>query len=333
MKGIVFFIIFILFTTIILPIFLIKGYEIVPNQENKGELKDKYSLEQIKEGFKIKVYDIKTKEVVTVDLEEYIKEVVAAEMPAKFNMEALKAQAVAARTFSIFRLEKYKNGHPDHQQAALCTGIHCQAHLSKEELRKSHGENWMYEYWDKIEEAVESTKGEILTYDGKMIEPLFHSTSGGMTENSEDVFVSAVPYLRAVSSPYEDGAPRLKALVKISVQEFIQKIRGEYPNVNITKENLSQKVKLINKSEGGRVKQLMIDNEVVSGRDIRRIFSLNSTNFEIVMRGDVMEITTIGYGHGVGMSQWGANGMGNNGSSYKEILYHYYTGVKIMKLY
>ncbi len=333
MKGFIFFLIFILFITIILPMILIKGYDILPTPNNENDFSEKYDFQHISETMEIEVFDTKKDKTVLIELDEYVKGVVAAEMPGEFSIEALKAQAVASRTFTLYRMEKYSEGHPSHPEASLCTGIHCQAYLSMDELREVHGKNWMYEYWPKIEEAVEATKGEVLTYDGKVIEPLFHSTSGGMTENSEDVFVSAVPYMRAVSSPYESGSPSLYGLKTINVSDFIDKIKSKYPNVNLSQSNLAEKVKLMEKSRGGRVIKLMIDSEVVSGREIRTLFGLNSTNFEITLKGDVIEIKTIGNGHGVGMSQWGANGMGENGSKYDEILKHYYTGVEIKKLY
>lgn len=336
MRGIIMLIVFILFITIIFPITLIKGYEFIKSDEVEEGVNEKYKVEKIEENYNIEIYDAKSKKVINMKFQEYIKGVVAAELPGEFHMEALKAQAVAARSFSIYRLNKYKNGNPpEHPNTALCTGIHCQAYLSKDELREIKGRNWMYEYWTKIEEAVDSTKGEVLTYEGKVIEPLFHSTSGGMTENSEDVFVSAIPYLRAVESPYEDRAPKLVSTKAIKVEDFIRKLKEKFPSVNLTKDNLHTKIKEMERSEGGKVKKVLIDNAVASGRDIRGILSLNSTNFKISLTADrgTVKITTIGYGHGVGMSQWGANGMAEKGSVYEEILKHYYTGVKIEKMY
>ncbi|SHH78630.1 stage II sporulation protein D [Caloranaerobacter azorensis DSM 13643] len=328
MRELGLYLLFLLFIIIIIPILLLIG----------GPSDTKYKNRVIEEDLNkekiIKVYNINTKEVEEIELDEYIKGVVAAEMPAAFEIEALKAQAVAARTYAIYHLEKFKNGHPDHPEAPLCTGIHCQAWLSKDELIKLHSENWMKEYWPKIEQAVDSTRGLIITYNGKPIEPLFHSTSGGMTEDSEAVFASKLPYLRSVPSPYEDGAPKLREVVKMTVDEFISKIKSKYPNVKLTKNNLQQKIKLIERSHSGRVMKIMIDGKIVSGREIRGLFNLNSTNFKIMLRKNgSIEIETVGYGHGVGMSQWGANGMAKKGSTFKEILKHYYTGVEIKKIY
>ena len=332
MKGIGIYIIFILFITIIIPVSLILGWDIFSDDESVEDIGKKYNIEKIEERSKIEIYNTETKKVENVDFEDYIKGVVAAEMPAEFELEALKAQAVAARTFSLYRMNKYPDGHPDHPETSLCTGIHCQAWLSKESLRDRHPSNWMYEYWPKIEEAVESTKGEIITYEGKPIEPLFHSSSGGMTENSEDVFVAAFPYLRGVESPYEEGTPRFSAVKTMNVNDFIATLKSKYPSVSLSKGNLSSKIKA-ERTESGRVKRIKVDTLMLTGRDIRTLFGLNSTNFNISLKGDKLEIATKGNGHGVGMSQWGAQGMAEHGSEYTEILKHYYQGVELDKIY
>ncbi|MDD4780466.1 MAG: stage II sporulation protein D [Tissierellia bacterium] len=280
----------------------------------------------------IKVYNTDTNEVMVIDFEEYLKGVVASEMPAEFNLEALKAQAVTARTYLLYRIKKYPDGQPEHLDAPICTGIHCQAWTSKDDLIANHDEGWYEQYWGKIEESVNSTKGQILTYEGKVIEPLFHSTSGGRTENSEDVFVSAVPYLRSVESPYEGEAPKLHDSSKINVYDFISKIKSVYGNLDITPSNLKDKIVLGELSEGGKIKTLIIDNQEISGREIRSLFNLNSTNFSFIQTGNEIEIITTGYGHGVGMSQWGADGMADEGYNYKEILKHYYTDVEIVSV-
>ncbi|HNZ82615.1 MAG TPA: stage II sporulation protein D [Sedimentibacter sp.] len=292
---------------------------------------EKYTVD-VYEPELIKVYNNKTNDVMVIDFEEYLKGVVASEMPAEFNVEALKAQAVSARTYLLYRLKKYPDGQPEHLGAPVCTSIHCQVWSSKDELIQSHYDGWYDEYMDKIEVAVESTRGQILTYEGKIIEPLYHSTSGGRTENSEDVFSAAVPYLRSVESPYEDESPRLNSSVKITTGEFIDKIESAYGDMDITESNLDEKIKLGEVSEGGRIKTLIIDNTEISGRDMRALFNLNSTNFSFIQSGSQIEILTTGYGHGVGMSQWGAEGMANKGYNYKEILKHYYTGVEIVNM-
>lgn len=333
MKNIFAVILFILFITIIIPIGVMQSCDIIIG--NKDIIDDLDDLEDLDENMIISLYDTKTQVVFEIPLEEYIMGVVAAEMPAQFDLEALKAQAVAARTFALYRINKYSDGHPSHPDAALCNGIHCQAWLSKESLEKAHDKNWMLEYWPKIQKSVLSTKGEILTYEGKLIEPLFHSVSGGITEDSEEYFASKIEYLRSVPSPYEEGAPRLHGKIELSIDSFINKLENKYPNIHLTPDNIKDKIILVNKSNSGRIKEVKIDNETVSGRDLRELFNLNSTNFKIYVLTDKNEIQieTVGFGHGVGMSQWGANGMGKKGYTYTDILKHYYTGIKLEQMY
>lgn len=280
----------------------------------------------------IKVYNLKTNEVIVIDFEEYLKGVVASEMPAEFSIEALKAQAVTARTYLLYKIKKFPNGQPEHLDAPVCTGTHCQVWNSKDDLISQHENGWYDKYWGKIEEAVNSTRGQILTYENKIIEPLFHSTSGGRTENSEDVFSTSVPYLRSVESPYENNAPKLHDSAKIPINDFIIKLKSVYGDLNITPNNLKEKIQLGSVSEGGKIKSLIIDTQEISGREIRSLFGLNSTNFSFIQSGNQIEIETTGYGHGVGMSQWGAAGMADEGYNYKEILKHYYTNIEIVNM-
>lgn len=336
MKKLWIYIGIILVITVILPAILVRTIKLVPLKDRartrsteKEIIEEELILDKF-DGY-IKVYDTRNQEVVKIPLEDYVKGVVAAEMPGEFHIEALKAQAVASRTYALFRCSKFQNGHPDHPTAPLCTGVHCQAFLSLGELEQLHSKKWVDKYWPKIEEAVNSTKGEIIYYDGEIIEPLYHSTSGGMTEDALDVFAMDVPYLKAVNSPDEEAAPKYKGIVTLPVEEFLSKIKEKYPNANINKDNLQDKIKLVEKSSSGRVKKIFIDGQVVDGREIRELFGLNSTNFKILYnpKVGVVDIETTGYGHGVGMSQWGANAMAKKGSKYLEILKHYYSDVEI----
>lgn len=324
----------ILIIIIIIPSIIVKTFNFVPKENNKPDKIDsRVEEEDIPEEFDgdITIYDTRTQKVVKMPLEEYIKGVVAAEMPAAFHIEALKAQAVASRTYAINKMLKYPKGNPGHPDAPLCTGIHCQAYLTLEELNNLHAKDWEEKYWSKIEEAVDSTRGQVLYYRGEVIDALYHSTSGGMTEDAVDVFSTDIPYLKSVESLYEEEAPRYKDIVTMTGEEFVDKLNQEYPNAKITKENLVEKIKLVEKTESGRVKKIAIDGTVINGREIRDLFGLNSTNFKIYYnpRTNIIDIETTGYGHGVGMSQWGANGMAKNEKDYEQILKHYYTGVEI----
>lgn len=335
MKKLGIYLIFFIVIIIVVPAVLVKTINFVMKEDKLDLTEEKDEEPEKKEEVKfdgyIKVYDTRTQEVLKMPLEDYVKGVVAAEMPAEFHEEALKAQAVASRTYALERTKKYPAGHPDHPGAPLCTGVHCQAYLSLQELEEAHSSKWVEQYWGKIEDAVDSTKNEVIYYDGELIEPLYHSTSGGMTEDSEDVFAVSYPYLKSVLSPYEEGAPKLKSTSTFTVNEFIDKIKENYPEANITKDNMAEKIKVVERTESGRIKKLMIDGIVIEGSKIRSIFNLNSTNFKITLnlKTNTVEIETTGYGHGVGMSQWGANGMTKQGKNYKEILCHYYQGVEI----
>ncbi|HZJ82390.1 MAG TPA: stage II sporulation protein D [Clostridia bacterium] len=336
MKKIGIYAMAVLLIIILVPTVIVKTFNFVPMRDKsqrslvKSEKVDEVGGKVEFDGY-IKIYDTRNQQVQEMALEEYVKGVVAAEMPAEFHIEALKAQAIASRTYAISRTINYPEGHPDHIEASLCTGIHCQAYLTLDELVSIHAKDWPEKYWPKIEEAVNLTEGQVLYHRGEIVEPLYHSTSGGMTEDSLDVFAVDIPYLKAVLSPYEEEAPKFRSLVTLTGDEFIKKLTTKYPGSNITKDNLSEKIKLVEKTQSGRIKKLAIDGTVINGREIRDLFELNSTNFTITYnpKSNIVDIETIGYGHGVGMSQWGANGMAKKGKDYEEILKHFYTGVEL----
>ncbi len=287
---------------------------------------------KINPGKTINVYLHDEKKVVTLDLEEYILRVVAAEMPAGYEPEALKAQACAARTYSVNRLQN--GGCSRSEGAGVCTSsAHCQAYISPEKMKKNWGGKYEEKY-NKIKKAVEDTRGMIIVYKGKPISALYHSTSGGYTENSEDVFASAKPYLRAVKSEGEEPyAPRFHGQVKVSYSKFADKIKSYSKGAEITEDNIKTCISDIKRSGTGRVETIKIGGKMFTGRDIRKIFGLNSTNFKISCEGGRVVFDTIGFGHGVGLSQTGANAMAKNGAGYAEILKHYYTGVDIVSIY
>lgn len=318
-----------LFITVVIPSILVQVYKNKNIIVEKKEPKTTKNIE-FKNQEKIKIYNTKTKKAEEVEFEEYILGVVASEMPAAFHEEALKAQSVAARTYALSRIEKFKDGHPDHKDAPLCTDVHCQAWNSKEELLALHGQKWFDDYSYKLSSAVKDTEGEVLTYEGSLVsEPLFHSTSGGKTEDSEAVFAAVHPYLKSVESPLEEDAPKYKESISMTLDDFIGKLKTKFPKADLKKENIKDKVRIAESSNTGRIKTVMVDKDTISGSSFRQIFALNSTNFKIKLIENDIEIETLGYGHGVGMSQWGANGMAKSGKDYKEILKHYYTGVEI----
>ncbi|MBR0600446.1 stage II sporulation protein D [Sinanaerobacter chloroacetimidivorans] len=325
LKGLAITTVLVLFSLVLLPFTLVSLFS--GNDEQAPIAKDPNY-----EPSYIKVYRHDSGKTETIEFEEYVKGVVAGEMPSSFEMEALKAQAVAARTYSLSKIVRSGDGgNPDHPSAPVCDDTHCQVYRSVDELKEIKSAEWMATGWPRIVEAVDSTRGELMYYQGALVEqPLFHSSSGGKTENSEDVFVSALPYLRSVDSPYETEAPHQHEQITISLSEFSKKIKKAYPKENVGTIN-SSTIKVTNRSEGGRVATIKVGNLSLKGRDIRDLFGLRSANFAVSFQGDSVVFTTEGYGHGVGMSQWGANGMAQQGFTYKEILTHYYSGVEIRK--
>lgn len=278
----------------------------------------------------ISVYRHASGKTESIPFEDYVKGVVAGEMPASFEPEALKAQAVAARTYSLSKLIRSGGGgNPDHHSASVCDDTHCQVYRSPGELAEIKSAEWMATGWPKIQEAVESTKGQLMYYQGSLVEqPLFHSSSGGKTENSEDVFVSALPYLRSVDSPYETAAPHQSEQIEVSLSEFKQKVKQANPGKSLGTVG-SDTIRVLERSAGGRVASLQVGSLTLRGREIRDLFGLRSANFTVSVKGDTVLFTTEGYGHGVGMSQWGANGMAQAGYNYVDILTHYYSGVEV----
>ncbi len=327
MKNLLIFIFVVFAAIILLPAILIQSCNPIgiPGKEKEPEITEKQMVH---------IYLEDSKEVISLNLEEYVKGVVAGEMPAAFQMEALKAQAVAARSYAISHIESYKEkGHPDHPGAELCNSVHCQVWISKDNLEKLKSKQWMQEYWPRIEKAVEDTKGCIMMYENKPLDqPLFHSTSGGRTENSEDVFAAWVPYLRSVDSPYEERAPHLADQQIIPASAFIAKVKEKYKDCTIQHSNIQNEVKILERSAGGRVLKIQVGNKTLSGRNIRELFGLRSANFKLVVQDQNLIFDTVGYGHGVGMSQWGANGMAEKGHTFEQILKHYYQGVEIKKI-
>ena len=328
MKKLLFYAGVMMAVVILLPLLIVKGcnYSVEKPPESTGE--------PISE--KILVYDTLSKTEKNIDLEEYLKGVVAAEMPADFDIEALKAQAVAARTFAYGRkIGVYESRAGVHDNADICTDYtHCQAWISREAAMKKWGIFSASRNWNKIAKAVNETKDLIITYDEKVINALFHANSGGKTENCEDVWDGVkVPYLKSVESYGEDAAKDFKVAVAIKIDDFIDKLKNEYPDIKLSSKNLFGSIKVLEYSEGGRVKTFKIGDIAMKGTDFRKLLELRSTNFKIEKAGnDFIKITTLGYGHGVGLSQWGANYLARRGGTFDEIIKYYYTGVKITRI-
>lgn len=308
----------------IIPKFLFKSKDIVFNKSNGG-------------GTDIKVYITKDKKIINISLEEYVRGVVAGEMPAEFGPEALKAQAVAARTYAAAHMEAYGgkryNGGND---ADVSDTSQCQIYMTKVERFKGWPSNSNKQeiYWNKITAAVQSTLGQVLTYNNKLImNPWYFAISSGKTENASEVFNFSEPYLQSVSSPGEQIAKQYKSTVQFTINNFIIKVNSSYPKANLKSKNIKNQVAIDkNRTEGGSVVKIKLGSISLTGSEFRTLLGLNSSNFTLNVSSSKIIINCLGYGHDIGMSQWGANVMSTSGKSYTDILYHYYQGVKLDKL-
>ena len=248
-----------------------------------------------------------------IPLETYVIGVVAAEMPASFNVEALKAQAVASRSFALYR-KKYYN-----LQYDVTDDTRTQVYISTDTMKKRWGSSFD-KYYNRILKAVESTKGEIVTYNGKIIEALYSAMSGGVTQDVAAVWGSKRDYLVAVESKYDnENINSFKSTRKITFDEFRKKLSLTCNKITID---------YIKKNTSDYISEISICGKVFSGSDFMWKLALRSADADIIVK-DTVEITTYGFGHGVGMSQYGANGYAEHGYTYEEILKHYYTDVEI----
>ena len=275
----------------------------------------------------IKLLHADTNKIEEIDLDEYLYGVVSAEMPASFEEEALKAQAVVARTYTIYKIV---NNDGKHGEADICDdSTCCQAWISKEDRFERWDDDEEEQNWNKILNAVNSTQGKIITYEGKPINAFFHSNSGGETEAPIDVWGgSGYPYLQSVSTSGEDAYSQYASEAEFTKDEFEAKIKEIHSNFEINFEE-EDCIKIEEYTEGNRVKTIKIGNLELSGVEVRTIFGLRSANFEVNIDGDKIKFEVVGYGHGVGMSQTGADSLAKEGNSYEDIIYHFYTGVEI----
>ena len=273
----------------------------------------------------VEVYISKENKVEKVPLEEYVLSVVSSEMPATFHEEALKAQSILARTFVI---NKLITGCNNIKEGNICDTTHCQAYLNINERKKAWGKEGD-EYLKKLKKVVKETEGKVLSYNDQLVKyPQYFSTSSGNTEDAVAVFSEDVPYLKSVQSPGEEISPKYESEISMSISDFKGKIKKSIPNSNLGN-NINEEVKILSRNKGGTVDDIKIGDVTIKGKEFRKIFGLNSANFTLEVLEDKINIKCLGYGHGVGMSQWGANVMAKEGSKYDEILEHYFKGSKI----
>ena len=255
-----------------------------------------------------------------MDLETYIFHVVLAEMPATFELNALKAQAVVARTYTMRR----KQGTPKHENAVVCTdSTCCQAYKTPAAYLANGGTQ---SDLDRVKKAVKDTAGEVILYQGHLIEATYFSCSGGLTEDAKAVWGQEIPYLKSTESPGEEDATYFVDTVYFSQNEF-ERILG--CNISGSSDTWISDTTYTN---GQGIDTIRIGGKLYKGTELRKLLGLRSTAFVISAIGDTVVITTKGYGHRVGMSQYGADAMAVSGSNYRQILSHYYTGTTLSKL-
>lgn len=285
--------------------------------------------EEPQKGNTFKLLDQATGQVLELSSKEFIISTVATEMPATFEKEALKAQAVAAYTYFSFLKEKNANN-PDQSLKGADFAVDSSKmyyYASKEQLQKRWGKDFDF-YYDKISQAVDAVQGQSLRQDDKYIEALYHSISSGNTENIADVFGGSCTYLNAVASPGDLLAPGYLSKKEFSIEEFKNIAKSKWPDISFN-EDPKTFLQINSRTSSGMVLEAKIGSKSATGREVREIFSLRSSNFEINIQNDKIEFITKGYGHGVGMSQYGAQSMARQGSDYRQILAWYYPNTQL----
>lgn len=279
----------------------------------------------------VSVYLTATDTVESLPLESYLVGVLAAEMPAEFQLEALKAQAIAARTYAVQRLKAGdRSGVPESKALVTDTVAH-QAYIAKEQLEKDWGGENREEKLAKLRQAVKETEGIVMTYGSEPITASFFSTSNGYTENSEDYWKNEIPYLRSVESPWDRKiSPKFRTVTTMPKDEFIRRLGLQdtaVPASLTDGRGSGAMMKVIAYTRGMRIAKARIGGKTFTGREIREKLGIRSSQFSWQVKDGEVEIVTYGYGHGVGMSQYGAEGMAREGYKAEEILKHYYTGI------
>lgn len=300
--------------------------EIIENTDSTQEnIKSTYNY---KNYGTIKLLHKKTGEVEQVNIDDYLCNVVSAEMPADYEIEALKAQAVVARTYTIYKINNKKHENADICDDSTC----CQAWVDKETRFSRWEESKRESNWEKIQKCIQETQGQIITYQNQPINAFFHANSGGKTELPVNVWGgTGLPYLQVVETAGEEGYKQYESEVELTQDELIEKLKTKYSDISIDFSN-QEDLKILEYTDSGRVKTVKFGNHEISGIETRTLLGLKSTNFEISKENDKIKFTVKGYGHGVGMSQTGADAMAKQGKNYKEIINHFYSGVEIKEV-
>ena len=336
MKKVYIILVMLIFCTFAIPIIFTKNSVSGKIANDTNEIKEN-NVEEIqmtdydyKQYDTIKLLHADTGEIEELPLDTYLLGVVSAEMPANFEQEALNAQALVARTYTIYSIVHSggKHGEADICDDSTC----CQAWISKEDRMARWNEAERELNWRKIENAVNTTAGKIITYNGEVIDAFFHSNSGGTTEAPVNVWGGTnYPYLQSVETAGEDAYSQYSSEMILTKEELKNKILAKHSDF-IIDYSQSDCIQILEYTESGRVKTIKIGNLNLSGVEVRTLLGLRSANFEVSIEGENIKFAVKGYGHGVGMSQTGADSMAKQGSNYEEIVKHFYTGVEITEM-
>lgn len=339
MKKILLYILSFIILFFILPIIFTitpkaETEEVVSNIENVTQEQPEQEVETTIYDYQkyktIKLFHSGSGQIEELPIDEYLYGVVSSEMPANYEAEALKAQAIVARTYTIYQIMNNSGKHPS---ADICDNSSCcQAWISKDERLSKWAPEEAESNWNKIVDAVNSTSGKIITYQNKPINAFFHSNSGGKTESSLNIWGGIdYPYLKSVETAGEEGYTQYSSEAKFTKEELLNKLKEKYEDCEIdySQENCIQ---ILEYTTSGRVKTIKFGNKEIAGTEARTILGLRSTNFTFTISGDEIIFSVIGYGHGVGMSQTGADALAKSGSNCEEIIKHFYTDVEIVEV-
>lgn len=279
-----------------------------------------------------RILDCKTGEVISVTMKEYIIGSVLAEMPASYHEEALKAQAVAVHTYAVRQREKQLASPDEELKGAYISNdsTKYQAYFTEQQAREFYGDDYE-KYYNKVSSCVSLVADEILVYNNEPIVAAFHSTSNGRTESAEVIWGGEVDYLVPVDSSNDINAPGYMEEKTFTPDQIKNKFMAEYSDILFAYDKESW-ISIEDRSKSGTVTKVLVGNKYIGGTEFRNVLGLRSATFDVVYsaKSDDFTISTKGYGHGVGLSQYGADAMAQNGSTYKEILLHYYTGADIV---
>lgn len=272
----------------------------------------------------VSLYITSTGFVEYIDFDEYIISCVMAEIPSSFDDEAIKAMSVAVRSYVLRRMNKTEK-YTEHFSADVCDDFtHCLGYMSKEDGERIYGKELYSDYYGRVQRAVEQTKGEVLCYNGEIIDAVFHASSNKYTESAENIWGYEIPYLKSVKT---DETPQ-QSRMEYSPEEFRALLENEGIICSFPDEPIEW-IMAVDKNEQGRVESVSLGDRVVTGRRTREIFGLASTSFNLFYENDMFVFDVKGNGHGVGMSQYGCQEMAEKGKGYKDILAHYYKDTEI----